>query len=65
MGDGGLRNGLAMLVGRQVGYKLTTSDAAGSSAKQIEQFRQAIAAKPAPGSYVLETLTTIRNKRRA
>lgn len=41
------RNGLAMLVGRQAGYKLTTSDAAGSSAKQIEQFRQAIAAKPA------------------
>lgn len=41
------RNGLAMLVGRQVGYKLTTSDAAGSSARQIEQFRQAIAAKPA------------------
>jgi ribose transport system substrate-binding protein len=41
------RNGLAMLVGRQVGYKLTTSDAAGSSTQQIEQFRQAIAAKPA------------------
>lgn len=41
------RNGLAMLVGRQVGYKLTTSDAAGSSARQIEQFRQAIATKPA------------------
>lgn len=41
------RNGLAMLVGRRVGYHLTTSDAAGSSAKQIEQFRQAIAAKPA------------------
>ncbi len=41
------RNGLAMLVGRQAGYQLTTSDAAGSSAKQIEQFRQAIAAKPA------------------
>lgn len=41
------RNGLAMLVGRQAGYKLTTSDAAGSSTRQIEQFRQAIAAKPA------------------
>ncbi|MDB6007036.1 MAG: hypothetical protein JWR15_4023, partial [Prosthecobacter sp.] len=41
------RNGLAMLVGRQAGYQLTTSDAAGSSAKQIEQFRQAIVAKPA------------------
>jgi len=41
------RNGLAMLVGRRAGYQLTTSDAAGSSAKQIEQFRQAIAAKPA------------------
>ena len=41
------RNGLAMLVGRQVGYKLTTSDAAGSSTLQIDQFRQAIAAKPA------------------
>ncbi|WP_294405020.1 substrate-binding domain-containing protein [Prosthecobacter sp.] len=41
------RNGLAMLVGRKAGYKLTTSDAAGSSTKQIEQFRQAIAAKPA------------------
>lgn len=41
------RNGLAMLVGRRVGYHLTTSDAAGSSTKQIEQFRQAIAAKPA------------------
>ncbi|WP_395744214.1 substrate-binding domain-containing protein [Prosthecobacter sp.] len=41
------RNGLAMLVGRQVGYKLTTSDAAGSSTQQIEQFRKAIAAKPA------------------
>lgn len=41
------RNGLAMLVGRQAGYKLTTSDAAGSSTTQIEQFHQAIAAKPA------------------
>ncbi|MCB1276661.1 substrate-binding domain-containing protein [Prosthecobacter sp.] len=41
------RNGLAMLVGRQAGYMLTTKDAAGSSAQQIEQFRQAIAAKPA------------------
>lgn len=41
------RNGLAMLVGRQAGYKLTTHDAAGSAAKQIEQFRQAIASKPA------------------
>ena len=41
------RNGLAMLVSRKAGYKLTTSDAVGSSAKQLEQFRQAIAAKPA------------------
>lgn len=41
------RNGLSMLVGRQAGYQLTPQDAAGSSAKQIEQFRQAIAAKPA------------------
>ncbi|MBN8419533.1 MAG: substrate-binding domain-containing protein [Verrucomicrobia bacterium] len=41
------RNGLAMLVGRQTGYHLTTSDAAGSSTRQIEQFREAIAAKPA------------------
>ena len=41
------RNGLAMLVGRQAGYHLTSSDAAGSGAQQIEQFRQAIAAKPA------------------
>ncbi len=41
------RNGLAMLVSRKIGYQLTTSDAAGSSTQQIEQFRQAIAAKPA------------------
>lgn len=41
------RNGLTMLVGRQVGYKLTTQDAAGSAAKQLEQFQQAVAAKPA------------------
>ena len=41
------RNGLAMLVSRQAGYQLTTSDAAGSSSRQIDQFRQAIAAKPA------------------
>lgn len=41
------RNGLATLVGRQEGYKLTTYDAAGDAAKQIEQFRQAITAKPA------------------
>lgn len=41
------RNGLAMLVGRQAGYKVTTEDAKGSSAKQVEQFRSAIAAKPA------------------
>lgn len=41
------RNGLSMLVGRQTGYQVTTSDAAGSSSQQIEQFRQAIAAKPA------------------
>jgi ABC-type sugar transport system substrate-binding protein len=40
------RNGLATLVGRQAGYKLTTHDAAGDPAKQIEQFRLAIAAKP-------------------
>jgi len=40
------RNGLAMLVGRQTGYHLTTSDAAGSGTRQIEQFREAIAAKP-------------------
>ncbi len=40
------RNGLAMLVGRQAGYQLTTSDAVGSSTKQIEQFRQAIAVSP-------------------
>lgn len=41
------RDGLAMLVGRQAGYRLTTHDAAGSAAQQVEQFRQAIAAKPA------------------
>jgi len=41
------RNGLAMLVGRQAGYQLTSSDAAGSATQQLEQFRQAIAAKPA------------------
>lgn len=41
------RNGLALLVGRQVGYKVTTQDAAGSAAKQLEQFQQAVAAKPA------------------
>ena len=41
------RNGLAMLVGRQAGYQLTTSDAAGSSTQQLDQFRKAIAAKPA------------------
>lgn len=41
------RDGLNMLVGRQAGYKLTTSDAEGSSTRQIEQFRQSIAAKPA------------------
>jgi len=41
------RNGLAMLVSRQAGYQLTTSDAAGSPALQSDQFRQAIAAKPA------------------
>ena len=40
------RNGLAMLVGREAGYKLTTLDAAGSSAQQLEQFRQAITTKP-------------------
>jgi len=40
------RNGLATLVGRQAGYKVTTQDAVGDAAKQIEQFRQAIAAKP-------------------
>lgn len=41
------RNGLSMLVGRQAGYKMTTQDAAGEAAKQAEQFRAAIAAKPA------------------
>lgn len=41
------RNGLAMLVGRQAGYQLTTSDAEGSATRQLDQFRQAIAAKPA------------------
>lgn len=41
------RNGLTMLVSRQKGYKLTTQDAAGSATQQAEQFRQAIAAKPA------------------
>ncbi|MGV3662790.1 MAG: sugar ABC transporter substrate-binding protein [Prosthecobacter sp.] len=41
------RNGLVMLVGRQAGYKLTTQDAAASASRQQEQFRQAIAAKPA------------------
>lgn len=41
------RNGLATLVGRQVGYKLTTHDAAGVVARQVEQFHQAIAVKPA------------------
>ncbi len=41
------RNGLAMLVGRQAGYKLTTQDAAGDAIQQTEQFRQAIATKPA------------------
>lgn len=41
------RNGLSMLVGRQAGYKLTTQDAAADAAKQVEQFRQALAAKPA------------------
>jgi ABC-type sugar transport system substrate-binding protein len=40
------RNGLTILVGRQAGYKLTIHDAAGDGSKQIEQFRQAIAAKP-------------------
>ncbi|MBB5033468.1 substrate-binding domain-containing protein [Prosthecobacter vanneervenii] len=41
------RDGLSMLVGRRAGYQLTTSDAEGSSARQIEQFRQSIATKPA------------------
>lgn len=41
------RNGLAMLVSRQAGYKLTPQDATGDAARQLEQFRQAIAAKPA------------------
>ncbi len=41
------RNGLAMLVGRQAGYKLTTQDAAGSAVTQAKQFREAISAKPA------------------
>jgi len=41
------RNGLAMLVSRQAGYKLTTHDAAGAAAQQAVQFRQAIDSKPA------------------
>lgn len=41
------RDGLAMLIGRQAGYQLTTSDATGSSSQQLEQFRQALASKPA------------------
>ncbi len=41
------RDGLAMLIGRQPGYKLTTHDATGSAALQAKQLRQAIAAKPA------------------
>jgi len=40
------RNGLAMLVGRQAGYQLTTHDAAGSATQQAVQLRQAIATKP-------------------
>lgn len=41
------RNGLAMLVSRQAGYKLTTHDAAGGASQQAAQFRQAIDSKPA------------------
>lgn len=41
------RDGLAMLVSRQKGYKLTSEDAAGDVAKQAQQFRTAIAARPA------------------
>lgn len=41
------RDGLAMLVGRQTGYKVSTQDAGGDAARQAEQFRQAIAKKPA------------------
>lgn len=40
------RDGLTMLVGRQVGYRLTTHDAANSAATQAAQFREAIAAAP-------------------
>lgn len=41
------RGGLAMLVGRQKGYKLAIQDAAGSATRQMEQFRKAIATRPA------------------
>jgi len=41
------RNGLAMLISRQAGYKLTTHEAGGEAANQEAQFRQAIDAKPA------------------
>lgn len=41
------RDGLSMLIGRQAGYKLTTQDAGANAARQVEQFRGAIAAKPA------------------
>lgn len=41
------RDGLNMLISRQQGYQLSTSDAEGSSARQAEQFRKSIAAKPA------------------
>lgn len=41
------RDGLAMLVGRQAGYKVSTLDASGDATRQAGQFREAIAKKPA------------------
>lgn len=41
------RDGLAMLVGRERGYRLDSKDAANSAATQAAQFREAIAAAPA------------------
>lgn len=40
-------SGLGMLISRQAGYKLTTQDAGGKAIQQMEQFRQAIADRPA------------------
>jgi len=40
------RNGLTMLVSRQAACELTVHDAAGNALQQVEQFRQAIAARP-------------------